>query len=164
MKKNIVTWMTIALMAFLCAGLAACGGDDDDTSGGGGYGGGTASGLNGSWVRDDPRFPGSTEHWTFNNGKFDGHYHYIVTSMNFDYLKGESGSYTVNSETHTINLSIEWTYETKDMTAGPEGELNYNDHSDSPITETMIYSISGNSLTLTDKDGDTFTYTRDTSK
>lgn len=30
MKKNILNWMIIALMAFVCAGLAACGGDDSE--------------------------------------------------------------------------------------------------------------------------------------
>ncbi len=41
MKKNILNWMTIALMAFVCVGFAACGGDDDDDDRGG-SGGGTA--------------------------------------------------------------------------------------------------------------------------
>lgn len=30
MKKNIFSWMTIMLMAFVCVGFAACGGSDDD--------------------------------------------------------------------------------------------------------------------------------------
>jgi len=32
MKNNILGWMTIMLMAFVCGGLAACGGDDDDNN------------------------------------------------------------------------------------------------------------------------------------
>ena len=39
MKKNIMSWMTIALMAFVCVGFAACSSDDDN--GGGGSGGGS---------------------------------------------------------------------------------------------------------------------------
>ena len=37
MKKNILSWMTIMLMAFVCVGFAACG-DDDDNGGGSGAG------------------------------------------------------------------------------------------------------------------------------
>ena len=36
MKKNIFSWLTIALMAIVCVGFAACGSDDDDNGGGGG--------------------------------------------------------------------------------------------------------------------------------
>ena len=32
MKKNILNWMAIALMAFVCVGFTACGSDDDDSS------------------------------------------------------------------------------------------------------------------------------------
>ncbi len=39
MKKNVFSWMTIMLMAFVCVGFAACGGGDDDSDGG--VGGGT---------------------------------------------------------------------------------------------------------------------------
>jgi len=34
MKKNLLNWMTIMLMAFVCVGFAACGGGDDDSDGG----------------------------------------------------------------------------------------------------------------------------------
>lgn len=30
MKKNVFSWMTVMLMAFVCVGITACGGDDDD--------------------------------------------------------------------------------------------------------------------------------------
>ena len=33
MKKSIFSWMTIVLMAFVCAGFTACGSDDDDNDG-----------------------------------------------------------------------------------------------------------------------------------
>lgn len=39
MKKNILSWMTIALMAIVCIGFASCGGSDDDNNGGGGSNG-----------------------------------------------------------------------------------------------------------------------------
>ena len=45
MKKNLLGWMTIALMAFVCVGFAACGSDDDDNGGGG------ANGITGMWKR-----------------------------------------------------------------------------------------------------------------
>lgn len=38
MQKKLFSWMTIALMAFVCVGFAACGSDDE---GGGGSGGGS---------------------------------------------------------------------------------------------------------------------------
>lgn len=34
MKKNLLNWMTILLMTFVCVGFAACGGGDDDSDGG----------------------------------------------------------------------------------------------------------------------------------
>ena len=44
MKKNIFSWMTIVLMAFVvCAGFSACGDDDDNE------GGGNASIFIGTW-------------------------------------------------------------------------------------------------------------------
>lgn len=55
MKKSILSWMTIALMAFVCVGFAACGGSDDDDDGGGSsssnplYGTWKASGSNSYW-------------------------------------------------------------------------------------------------------------------
>lgn len=48
MKKNILNWMTITLMAFVCVGFTACGGDDDDNSGGGGA---DTRALVGSWKK-----------------------------------------------------------------------------------------------------------------
>lgn len=48
MKKNILNWMTIVLMAFVCVSFVACGDDDDDA------GGGTAqvpSELIGEWYK-----------------------------------------------------------------------------------------------------------------
>ena len=35
MKKQLLGWMTIALMAFVCVGFTACGSDDDDEGGSG---------------------------------------------------------------------------------------------------------------------------------
>ena len=35
MKKHLMSWMTIMLMAFVCVGFAACGSDDDDNGGNG---------------------------------------------------------------------------------------------------------------------------------
>ena len=43
MKKSIFCWMTIALMAFVCVGFAACGSDDE----GGGSSGGGSTKFNG---------------------------------------------------------------------------------------------------------------------
>jgi hypothetical protein len=157
MKKTFLNWMTLVLMAFVSVSFLSCGSDNDDSSGGDG----TVGSLNGSWVRDDDRYDdGSTEHWTFNNGKFDSYYHYIVKSMNLDYVKGEAGSYTVNAETQTIILTTERWYQKG------TGVSEY-DYNKSPQTETHIYSVSGNSLTLTkEKNGKpvTYTYTRDTSR
>ena len=45
MKKTIFGWMTIALMAFVCASFVACGGGSDDDAGGGV----NASPLVGTW-------------------------------------------------------------------------------------------------------------------
>ena len=50
MKKYLFGWMTIALMAFVCAGFAACSSDDDNDGDGGG-GSASASGLVGTWKR-----------------------------------------------------------------------------------------------------------------
>ena len=44
MKKNIFSWMTIMLMAFVCVGFTACGGGDDDSDGGVGGGSHNTSG------------------------------------------------------------------------------------------------------------------------
>ena len=41
MKKNVFSWMTIMLMAFVCVGFAACGGGSDDDDSDGGVGGGS---------------------------------------------------------------------------------------------------------------------------
>ena len=51
MKKNILSWMTIVLMAFMCIGFSACGGDDDDNGGGSGGSGGQVRDANliGTW-------------------------------------------------------------------------------------------------------------------
>lgn len=35
MKKNLLNWMTIAMMVLVCVGFTACGSDDDDNGGGG---------------------------------------------------------------------------------------------------------------------------------
>ena len=32
MKKYLLSWMSIVIMAFLCAGFVSCGGDDDDVN------------------------------------------------------------------------------------------------------------------------------------
>ena len=47
MKKNIFSWMTIMLMAFVCVGFTACGDDDDngETGGGDSSGSGTFQGA-----------------------------------------------------------------------------------------------------------------------
>lgn len=50
MKKYLFSWMTIALMAFVCVSFTACGGSDDDDNAGGGNGGGERS-LVGSWKK-----------------------------------------------------------------------------------------------------------------
>ena len=49
MKKNIFSWLTIALMAIVCVGFSACGSDGDDDGGNGG--GGSTSDLVGTWKR-----------------------------------------------------------------------------------------------------------------
>ena len=49
MKKNIFNWMTIALMAFMCVGFAACGGSGDDGSNGGYQQGAGNNVLVGTW-------------------------------------------------------------------------------------------------------------------
>ena len=45
MKKNIMSWMTIMLMAVLCVGLVSCSKDDDDDSVA------IPSGLVGTWYK-----------------------------------------------------------------------------------------------------------------
>ncbi len=44
-KKVLFSWMSMVLMAFMCAGFMSCGGDDDETNGNsGGNSGGNGSG------------------------------------------------------------------------------------------------------------------------
>ncbi len=47
MKKHLLSWVTIAMMAFVCVGFAACGSDDDNDGGEGG----NAGSLVGDWKK-----------------------------------------------------------------------------------------------------------------
>ena len=77
MKKNLFSWMSFLMMAFVCVGFAACGGDDD-----GGNGGGSGSGSG--------TIQGDGKSYNFNNAYFyaeksGGKTQYIIQVYNCDY-------------------------------------------------------------------------------
>ena len=96
MKKNILNWMTIALMAFaVCAGFAACGSDDDDDNGGGSSAP-VPAGLIGTWEKTE----GAPKHYmsfTFNaDGTGTGRSSHIsiywVDTWSFKYVYKSNGN------------------------------------------------------------------------
>jgi hypothetical protein len=130
--------------------MAAC----DSEFGSDGGGSGTDSRLNGTWV-------GPADILTFNNGNFEDTYQIPVMR----------GTYTTTASsititiTHyygdiltsdTIKFSSRW-YSRADLIALGVPEYRLADMF-SPVT--LTYSISGNTLYLTNYDGNTLTYTR----
>ena len=90
MKKNLFSWMTIMLMAFVCAGFAACGGSDDDGNGGGGNSNGVTN--TGSHEAVDLGLPSGTKWASMNVGanapEECGNYYAwgdVVTRENYDH-------------------------------------------------------------------------------
>lgn len=73
MKKNILNWMTIVLMAFVCASFVACGGSDDNNDATGDTTTGTGIGDNsfiGTWRKYSSSNPSELKNviWVFEAG------------------------------------------------------------------------------------------------
>jgi uncharacterized lipoprotein YehR (DUF1307 family) len=158
-RKN---WLGILVIA-LVFGMMVVGCDDDSTddSSGGGGGGSTDPALNGTWVGIYES--GGSIELHFNNGSFEQIYN------NSPYFKG---TYTTSGNNVTIKIThlhgnlfggeAKWYTKTeaktllKEFSTRTDAEidelLNY-----SYYTRTLTYSVSGNTLTLTetytDEDG-----------
>ena len=96
MKKSLLNWMTIMLMAFVYVGFAACGGDDDNSnpnSGGGGEGGGIQNILVGTWYRswDKESSSSGTSGWESYSFRADGTGVYSGSNQNYDRYGNKSG-------------------------------------------------------------------------
>lgn len=104
MKKHLLNWMTILMVAIVCGGFASCGDDDDDN---GNKNEETTSSIIGTWKdawSDGPR--GYTAYSFFEDG----------TGLMFDKGNGaERFTYTYNAQTRIV--SIEYSeYDKEDMT------------------------------------------------
>lgn len=118
MKKNLFSWMAIAMMAFACVGLAACGGDDGDNGGNGGTSGGTGSGALG----------GNGYSFNYNRGYFyaqsngSGKTDYFIMIYNCDYFtaiqKHDASMIPNKLQSMTITFSAEGS-----TSAVPTGEF-----------------------------------------
>lgn len=83
MQKKLFSWMTIALMAFVCVGFAACGSDDEDDNGGGSSSGSASITLDGKSLRFGYAY------WNYvNDGREDPQYQITFYDYNMEnYLK-----------------------------------------------------------------------------
>jgi len=147
MKNTIKVLGIISLMLVIGFSFAAC-------SDGGDGGGGTDPKLNGTWVDNDDAFT-----FVFNNGNF------VVQAEGENYVKGTyttSGSTIKQTLTHIWGqawddrFAAKWYSKAELVTAGIDAEEV--DAEFEPVTYT--YSISGNRLTLTDDEGDSFILTK----
>ena len=118
MKKNILGWMAIALMAFMCVGFAACGGSGDDDNGS--RGGGNLSELQiresleygtGTWSITEINEDGDVIHYTmtFKDGTTNGYSHaafvpYSV-SANYIYIDSEYDNVLDFDKLYITNLT-----------------------------------------------------------
>ena len=120
MKKNLLSWMTVMLMAFVCVGFAACGDDEEDNN--------NNSGLIGSWFQEDEE--GDYTILTFSSTEIvstalirddddRSKWFKISTSMKYTlngnrmtFSNGAEATYSINGST----LFITWTYDEEEET------------------------------------------------
>jgi len=85
MKTKLLSWMTIAMMAFVSVGFASCGGDDDDKNGGGSGGGTSSNVLVGTWSRDYYTGDGTKAKEVFTFSASSGTYRNAYQTATFTY-------------------------------------------------------------------------------
>ena len=145
MKKYLFSWMTIALMAFVCVSFSACGGDDDDNAGGGHSS--TADGQSTGAFQGAKRVFGDNlvKAMTSSSG----------TRWEFTYdAKGfmTKAKKTDNSKSKTYEYNISYS----------ENMISYSRYSDGKFKETQTASIGSNGfISKTSGDDETYAFTYD---
>lgn len=135
MKKYLLNWMTILMVAIVSVGFVSCGDDDDDEKG-------STESIVGTWVyfERDGEYSYS-EMYTF---KSDGTFKLVwqesdISLREFD--SGEdSGLWKYDAKNHKLTLTT---------IIGEE-----------PGPEIYTVILQGNQMTLIDVDGDSYTYTK----
>lgn len=139
MKKNILNWLTIMLMAFVSVSFVACG-SDDDAPGGGET---PTHFLIGTWTSHD-HFYQTTSHVTFNT---DGTY-FMDVEQSFNY----SGKYYYDDGTALLTLAYQDLGITPDIYQVTRKSDNVIELKD--ITDGYVYTYTkgnGSSGTTTSK-------------
>lgn len=132
MKKYLLNWMTILMVAVVSVGFVSCGDDDDDDKK-------ETSSIVGTWVyfeQDDDY----SEMYTF---KSDGTFKLVwQESVSWDesYSGEESGLWKYDAKNHKLTLTT---------IIGEE-----------PGPEIYTVILQGNQMTLIEGDGDSYTYTK----
>ena len=116
MMKNILKYMTIALMAFTCVGFTACGGDDDDNLDGGSS---SSNVLVGTWTKHIGSWPDT-----------------------FIFYSDGTGVYKNGNNNGTYQTGI--VYSIKSY-SGNKGTV-YIKYNDDGYSETRGFTINGNRL------------------
>ena len=154
MKKNILNWMAIALMAFVCVGFTACGSDDDDDDD---DDGGSSSIVNGAVVN------GQTISVTQGFWNFDRH-KWILDFSNVDLRNFNRQSSIPNGGLNVVAIDFEGAegnevptgefdkfhvYIVKGMTTSSEGvHMEGSTVYKNPSNAKLVIKKSGNNYTV----------------
>lgn len=142
MKKNILNWMTIFMVAFVSVGFASCGGDDDKKND-------STSSIVGTWVK----FYEKETKWSLTNGNW------VKTSEEEDNVEGKSALFfgVDGSFYKMFNYNGSWeksamssySIQGNNLIISSSGTL-------SPSTKSRTFTINGTVLEIieTELDGD----------
>lgn len=146
MKKQLFSWMTIALMAVVCVGFAACGGDGD---GGSGTGSGSSS-LSGKWKKISER---EARYQLEENGKW------IVTEDEGEKASTSGSGFIFDGKNARLvyfNSDGSYTLETDDLFEfkvqdGHLYLLELDEHDTDGFEDYGAINITGNEFTLVEE-------------
>lgn len=164
-KKSILSWMTIALMSFVCISFAACGGDDENNPGGGGDSGGTFKGakrvFGDNLVKAFASSEGTRYEFTYDANGFMTH---VKTDMSkgYEYSISYQGSTITVSRYRDGSLNKTWTGTIGSSgflskTAGEKETLNCTYDNSGHLSKFLIYEDGDDidtSINLTWQNGD----------
>lgn len=146
MKKNILDWITIALMAIVYIGFTSCGGDDDSS---GTSGGGNSSKADG---QSTGTFQGAKRVYGDNLVKATT----SSTGSRWEFIYDAKGFMTNAKQTDELNKSYEY------KISYSENVMTFSRYSNGKFKETRTASIGSNGfISETIDDDETYTFTYD---